>query len=127
MTLGRPPHSYLIAGPNGAGKTKIISDLKRSGYVVTLIFLWLPAAEMATERVANRVSQGGHDVPEPTIRRRFNAGLRNSFRRYASFVNVWHLYDGSQLPPSLIAHNAGGPVQAKRPELYQVIQKRWGK
>ena len=34
------------------------------------------SADMAVQRVAERVRQGGHDIPEETIRRRFDAGTR---------------------------------------------------
>ena len=52
--------------------------MKANGYRLELFFLWLPDADLAVARVVNRVSQGGHGVPEETIRRRFEAGLRNS-------------------------------------------------
>ena len=52
-----------------------LQNLKTTGYEVHLLFLWLPSAEMAVARVAERVCAGGHDVPEATIRRRYTAGL----------------------------------------------------
>ena len=109
----------------GRGYVKLIADLKRSGYRVLLFFLWLPSAEMAVARVANRVRQGGHDIPEATIRRRFEAGLRNVFRLYAPLADSWHLYDGSQLPPSCIATMTDGAVQEHQPEPYRMIQAQW--
>ncbi len=110
----------------GRGYARLIADLKSSGYHVVLFFLWLPSAEMAVVRVANRVRQGGHDIPETTIRRRFEAGLRNFFRLYAPLVSSWHLYDGSQLPPSRIASAADGTVQVHQPEPYRMIRDQWG-
>jgi predicted ABC-type ATPase len=74
---------------------QLISGLRKSGYDVILFFLWLPSAEMAVARVASRVRQGGHDVPAATIRRRFQAGLRNLFQLYAPLVNSWYLLDRS--------------------------------
>ena len=41
------------------------------GYYVGLLFMWLPNADMAVQRVAQRVQSGGHDIPEATIRRRY--------------------------------------------------------
>jgi len=103
-----------------------ITGLRQSGYHVVLLFLWLPSADMAVERVAARVRQGGHDIPEATIRRRYEAGLRNFFRMYAPLGDSWNLYDGSQLPPSLIASRSGAAVQVHQPERYQMIQTHWG-
>jgi len=37
----------------------------------------LPSPDTAVERVALRVRQGGHHIPESTIRRRFDLGLKN--------------------------------------------------
>jgi predicted ABC-type ATPase len=50
---------------------------QKAGYHVQLVFLSLPAVELALERVKARVAQGGHDIPEHVLRRRFAAGLRN--------------------------------------------------
>jgi predicted ABC-type ATPase len=109
----------------GRGYLKFIADLRRSGYQVVILFLWLPSAEMAIARVASRVRQGGHDIPELTIRRRYEAGLRNFFLTYASLVDSWRLYDGSQLPPSPIASADGGAVHEYQPEQYRMIQDLW--
>ena len=62
----------------------------------------MPDVEMAIERVAIRVKQGGHNVPEEVIRRRFEHGLTN-FERYKQLVDSWQLYDNSEIPTILIA------------------------
>lgn len=56
-----------------------IANLRQMGYRFHLFFLWLPNPELAIARVQERVSLGGHDVPEETIRRRYHAGIRNFF------------------------------------------------
>ena len=55
---------------------------QRLGYQVKLWFLSLPSADVAISRVAIRVAQGGHDIPEDVIRRRFKSGLDNFHSRY---------------------------------------------
>jgi predicted ABC-type ATPase len=100
--------------------------LKRSGYRAVLFFLWLPDAEMAVARVASRVRQGGHDIPEATIRRRYEAGLRNFFRLYSPLADFSYLYDGTELPPSLLASRTDGKVREYQPEQYRAIRARWG-
>ena len=62
---------------------------------MSLYFLSLPYVEMAIERVALRVSQGGHDVTEAVIRRRFASGLNNFHCFYKLAVDKWALYDNS--------------------------------
>ncbi len=89
-----------------AGRTYApwISDLIQKGYEFHLLFLWLPSAEFAVERVRGRVRLGGHPVPEETIRRRYRAGLRNFFSVYRPLAASWRVYDNSSgLVPCLIA------------------------
>jgi len=106
-----------------AGRTyvRLFDQMHRQGYRIVLLFLWLPSADMAVTRVANRVRQGGHHVPEPDIRRRFAAGIRNLFGLYRPLVDDWWLYDASQLPPRLIAQEEGGKVQVVDSEYYKQI------
>lgn len=71
-------------------------------YHVSLFFLRLPSPETAIARVAMRVRQGGHDISEDVIRRRFNAGLRNLEQAYKSAVDAWAVYDNSGEKPILL-------------------------
>jgi predicted ABC-type ATPase len=68
-------------------------------YTVKLIFLALPDAEMALVRVASRVAQGGHNVPEAILRRRFAHGIENFHNRYKTLVDTWLFYDNAANPP----------------------------
>ena len=78
--------------------------LKRQGYAFHLVFLYLPTADMAVSRVADRVRHGGHDVPEEVVRRRYDRGLRNFFELYRPLADTWWLYDNySDDVPSLVA------------------------
>ena len=43
-----------------------IKTLIETGYAFRIVFFWLPSADMAVERVRERVLEGGHDVPEPS-------------------------------------------------------------
>lgn len=73
-----------------------IANLRQqTGYVFHLIFLWLPSPEMAIARVQQRVTEGGHNVPEKTIRRRYNSGIRNFFQLYQPLADRWRFYDNS--------------------------------
>ena len=118
-----PPEKriLIVAGPNGAGKTTfareflpheadcltfvnadLIAGWRAAGYRVTLFFLSLPSPEMAISRVAERVRQGGHDVPEDIIRRRFFRGKEHFEALYKPIVNDWILYDNSGDEPALL-------------------------
>ena len=109
-----------------AGRTylKRLTEMKASGYRVILFFLWLPDADIAAIRVANRVLQGGHDVPINDIRRRYSAGIKNFFQLYRSILDGWLLYNGSKLPPAVIAEEERGHLTTTDAELFQQIQLR---
>jgi len=53
---------------SGTNYIKHFKEAQRNGYEVCLMFLWLPSPDLAVERVAQRVAQGGHYIPEHTIR-----------------------------------------------------------
>ena len=91
---------------SGLGYTRWIPRWQTQGYRVKLFFLLLPTPEAAIARVAQRVSEGGHDVPEPIIRRRFRAGRRNYERVYQGLVNEWAEYDNSGDAPELLAEGS---------------------
>ena len=74
---------------------------REAGYHVTLIFLSLPNPQMAIDRVAERVRQGGHDVPSDVIRRRFATGMRNFEHLYRDAVDAWAMYDNAGDEPVL--------------------------
>jgi len=83
-------------------------NLRKEGYCVHIIFLWLPSADFAVDRVRDRVRMGGHSVPEQTIRRRYYAGLRNLFKLYLPIAETWRIYDNSRAGgPRLIAMGKG--------------------
>ncbi len=72
-----------------------IDELKKTGYLFHLVFLWLPNPEFALARVAERVRMGGHNVPDEIVRRRYNKGIRNFFRLYKPLADTWFFYDNS--------------------------------
>ena len=80
---------------SGRSYMRMISDWQSQGYHVKLFFLNLPSAEMAIMRVAERVRQGGHNVPEEVIRRRFEAGRINFELLYRNLVDSWAVYNSS--------------------------------
>ncbi len=88
---------------SGRGYLRHIPVWRRAGYHVALYFLSLPSAELAIARVAERVRQGGHHVPEAVIRRRFAAGRHNFEQHYRAVVDAWALYDNAGEEPALMA------------------------
>ena len=76
----------------------LVHQAQAKGYLVTLVFFWLNSPDLALRRIAERVQNGGHDIPEPTARRRYIAGIDNLFNLYIPEVDYWMIYDNSESP-----------------------------
>lgn len=79
-----------------AERVAFLEETARSGYVVVLCFIGLSSPELTIERVAMRVSQGGHDVPDEKLMARYSRTLKNL---EAAIVRLPHVlvYDNSDL------------------------------
>jgi predicted ABC-type ATPase len=87
---------------SGRGYVRKIYDWKSQGYEIIIYFLKLPSADLATERVRLRVSQGGHNVPEHIIRRRFDRSWKNFQEIYRDLADSWIVFDTSGKLPGII-------------------------
>ena len=83
----------------------LVRQAHKRGYTVTLLFFWLRTPELALQRIAERVKNGGHDIPTPTARRRYVAGINNLFNLYAPEVDCWMIYDNSVNPRIAVARD----------------------
>lgn len=81
----------------------LVEDAKKSNYSVTLIFFYLSSQELAVKRVETRVKEGGHNIPEKVIRRRYENGLKNFFNIFRPIVDEWMFIENSGEPYKLIA------------------------
>jgi len=83
----------------------LIKSAKAAGYEVTLLYFWLSSAEVAKDRVAKRVSEGGHNIPDDVIQRRYYRGLQNLFKIYMPACDNWILINNMNLEPALVAQH----------------------
>lgn len=105
---------------------KLIQQAKKRGYFVTLLFFSLSTSEQAQRRVAQRVSMGGHNIPEDVIVRRYEAGLQNLFQLYMPVCDYWTLYDNSNCPAIRIASGFGTEkIEVFDKERYQTLYKKY--
>lgn len=79
----------------GRAHARLLRQCRSEGYRVVLVFLWLPSAEAALARVARRVREGGHDIPEEVVVRRYAAGLSNMRTLYMPLSDAGLIYDNS--------------------------------
>ena len=80
-----------------------IKKAKEQGYLVTVLYFWLNSKELAIERVRIRVEEGGHNIPEQTIRRRYDLGISNMFNLYIPIADYWMFIDNSRTPFEVLA------------------------
>ena len=83
--------------------SNLVRRAQQRGFLVQLLFFWLPSPEYAVERVAQRVREGGHNIPNDVIVRRYFAGIKNMFDIYMPIVNSWMIIDNSVNPRVTIA------------------------
>lgn len=89
----------------------LVMDAHKRGYIVNIIYFWLESPELAANRVAERVSKGGHDIPRDVISKRYSKGINNLFNLFMDKVDVWAIYDNSQYKRERIAFGGKGIKQ----------------
>lgn len=83
--------------------SELVKRAQEKGYKVTLLYFWLNSPELAVERVARRVSEGGHNIPKDVIYRRYEKGLKNLFNIFIPIVDSWMIVDNGVEPREIIA------------------------
>ena len=84
-----------------------IKFAKEKGYNVTLIYFWLDNVNLAIERVKLRVSEGGHNIPEEVIRRRYYRGMANLTAKFINICDYWIVINNSTRPFNFVAEGQG--------------------
>jgi len=101
-----------------------LKKCKEEEYCITLLYLWLNSPELAIRRVAERVKNGGHDIPVNVIRRRYKKGLENFFKLYIPIAEQWALFDNSNSFPGVIAQKYENNIVINNPTTWQNIRER---
>ena len=113
-------------------KLAFLKDAAARGYTVVLCFIGISGPEVSEQRVAMRVSQGGHDVPADKLVTRYprtlanlqaairalpdvwifdNDDLREPFRKVAVFENGRRIFAGKPAPKWLRCILKNGPLK----------------
>ena len=105
---------------------QLVRRAQALGYKVHLIFFFLENEEQAIARVAQRVSNGGHGIPEEDIRRRFTRGIYNLLNLYMPICDSVLVYNNMRTPAQLVARKKTqtGAIDVIESEMWkQLIQK----
>ena len=87
---------------SGSTYAKRIKSMKEEGYRIVIFYLKLPSPDLAVARVGERVQEGGHNVPEQDIRRRFKRSWANFTEVYRPLADKWIVFDNSGIEPKII-------------------------
>ena len=109
-----------LSGRSYAVKLRKIKD---AGYAVSMFYLWVPSTELTIQRIKERVSQGGHDVPTRDVLRRFDRTLSNLFTLYRPLLDDLLFFDNSGKIPRLIFKDSGGETSIMDAPFYKRLTK----
>ena len=102
-----------------------VKKAQEKGYFVTVLYFWLNIPDLAVERVKIRVSEGGHDIPEETIRRRYNLGISNMFNLYIPIADYWMFIDNSKSPFDILADGQKNAENIKNKLIWTNLKKEY--
>ena len=108
---------------SGKGFERIISRLKRAGYTVAIVFIFLKSAETCIARVRNRVIAGGHNVPTEDIVRRFYRSKHNFWHVYKDQVDRWHLFYNSAAYFQEVAVGKDNEVMVINEDMFELFMQ----
>jgi predicted ABC-type ATPase len=111
-----------------SGKTYVdlIEIAKKLGYDVRLYYIYLNSVELSLNRIAERVREGGHNVPREDVLRRYDRSLHNFFELYLPIADEWQLFDNSGSDCQPVAVWKNGEINVTEPSLFKEIQSKHG-
>ncbi len=98
----------------------LVKRAQAAGYKVHLLFFCLESAEQAIQRVAQRVKEGGHNVPEDVIRRRFQLGISNLVNLFIPICDTVLVFNNVKTPAQLIARK-----ETQQNDIEYIDAKMW--
>lgn len=109
----------------GVGHVGTLKRCREAGYTVHILYFYLSSVELAIDRVAQRVRQGGHFVPEQDIIRRYHLGLTRLFSHYVPLADSTTLILNDSRPMQLIAKKSGlDSWTIHHPTIWNLIQEK---
>lgn len=104
---------------------QFVERAKELNYQVTCLFFWLDSDDLAVSRVARRVKEGGHHIPEDVIRRRYKSGLENFFRLFLPKVDNWLFVNNSGDTYEIVAEGGVNDVTINNKELWEGLKQKY--
>ncbi len=108
---------------SGRAYAPFLRELRAAGYRIRLDFLWIPSLEITRSRVRQRVTKGGHNIPDEVQVRRFHLGIRNLAEIYRPLLNYCRLYDNTGSEPHLVMEEKDGVSRVADTARLALIEK----
>lgn len=116
-------HEFIRAGEvfsmetTMAGQThlSLLREARTLGLSPALLYFSVRSPEICLERIARRVAEGGHDVAEDVVRRRFIRSHQN-LPLYCAAADLWRIYEASGARPCLAAEGKAGTIVHTDPD-----------
>ncbi len=111
LRSGDPASKSMTVETTLSGRThlKTIERAHAAGWPVNILYFAVQTPEIALARIARRVSEGGHNVPEADARRRFSRSIEN-LPDYLAACDFWRVYDNNASSPSTVAEGRKGCI-----------------
>ncbi len=106
---------------SGLAYLKFLKEARLAGYSIIFFYVWLHSFELAINRVASRVSKGGHHIPADVVERRYAKGIKN-FNKYALLADDWYIYNNSGTSYELVAQFTDDNEEVFNVEVYRKIR-----
>jgi predicted ABC-type ATPase len=90
----------------GHGTPARIIQAKKLGYYTVAYFVGLNNVELNLERIRQRVAEGGHNIPEASIRKRFTESIKNTIK-IKDYFDKLYIIDNSHDSYSLQISKSG--------------------
>lgn len=103
----------------------LVERAKLRDYQITCLFFWLVSEELAISRVATRVKEGGHNIPEDVIRRRYKSGLKNFFNLFLPRVDNWLFVNNSGDNYEIIAEGSTNEITVNNVLQWEELKEKY--
>ena len=88
------------------------------------MFFWLNTSKLAKKRVAQRVAEGGHNIPDEIIERRYHSGITQLITTYMDMIERYYIFDNSEGESVLIAEKYEGEELVFDIEIFNQIKEQ---
>jgi predicted ABC-type ATPase len=95
----------------------LMREAREAGMSPALLYFSVRTPEICLERIARRVTEGGHDVAEDIVRRRFVRSHQN-LPAYTAAADLWRIYEASAAKPCLAAEGQNGRLVHDDPDCH---------